>query len=181
MSSNVHFLRRRYELKHQIDFQLQVENEIDMFISKTNKFVLSKVAISMETDKINEATRDLLKLEEEIDVYYNYVHRISKVKVKSWERQHLDGQRADIVGKRRAIIRKLKKLKSRVRKLRYIVQSFKPNERAQIIEHTLQQVGNYHDAETGLIKTEAGGDLVVCITLLLAFFAELRRKKNEKI
>ncbi len=181
MASNVHFLRRRYELKHQIDFQLQVEREMDMFIRKTNKFVLSKVAISMETEKINEATQDLLKLEEEIDVYYNYVHRISRVKVKHWERQHLDGQRSDIVGKRRKIIRKLKKLKSRVRKLRYIVESFKPKEKAQIVEQTLQQIGNYQDPETGIIKTEAGGDLIVCITLLLAFFAELRRKKNEKI
>lgn len=181
MASAIHFYRRSDELKYQKEILANLSEEVDRFIKNTDKYKIKDIKLELDSVKIIETINDLTQLEKLIDSYINRVHRASKIKIRHWERQALQGNRDEIVGIRRIIIRKLRKLQTRVRLLKNNVGLFKFDRKATVIESVVKQVDNLVDFKKGEMNVEAGGGVILAVTLLLAFFVELVKRKETEL
>ena len=181
MANFAHFQRRSYELKHKEEILTELNREVDLFIRKTDKYTINGAAIELDSKKQEEIINDLLKAERLIDEYINQIHKASRFKVRHWEQDMMRGAKSDLVGLRRKIIGKLKLLQRRVNLFRKTVSTFKMTDRGKVFEQTVQQVDNYIDVNDGNIQIGAGGEIIVTVTLLLAFLAELLKRKNTEL
>lgn len=179
MYNNVHFLRRTSELKGQLEMLGKLGEEVNRFIRKTEKYAMRNVEVQMNPIQVQELKFNLQKLEGLLLDYETRVHKASKINIKRWERDHLRGQRDDLVGARRKIISSLKKAQKRIRFLRLNADVYERKGRALTISLTAEQLQNHIDPQTG--KFNAGGDVIFAVTLLLAFVVELTVRKRREL
>lgn len=174
MANQAHFFRRSAELGYVKDLMSQLDREIGGFIQATNSLVRHKASIELDSQKMQEVDRDLQQLETYILDYKDRLRRISRVKVRHWERPQLTGQAGDIVGDRRAIDRKLNRALDRIRRIRQDLSLVTFSNQAIMVEQVGNQLGNVVDKG----KIQPGGDWILAVTFLLAFFSELKKRRD---
>ncbi len=182
MASYMHFRKREQELEYLKEQQGLLDKEIDKFITATNSVLSKDVAIELDSEKMNELQLNLRKLEADVLNYKERNHRLSRAKARHWERPALMGPIGDIRGLRRKINKKLERLLNRIRLIRDTVSSVQFSRKAVALEQTAKQLDHLvtKDHQGNWIGLQPGGEILMAVTFLWAFFATIVRNERDE-
>lgn len=173
MANHSHFIRRRNELQHITDRIGRMEQEIDDFLRTTTHIIQSKAAVELDSQKMQETQHDLMQLESRLLDYKSRLRQQVQVKVRQWERPQLSGQAGNVRGERRKVERKLNQSLDRIKQIRANLSLVSFSNQGITLEQTGKQLDNLVGGD-GHVKV--GAEWLLGVTLLLAFFNELKRK-----